>query len=31
MRERVAMCGGRLEARPNPGGGFTVHVLLPTR
>jgi signal transduction histidine kinase len=31
MRERVALCGGRMSAGPNAGGGFTVHALLPTR
>ncbi|MEU7961420.1 sensor histidine kinase [Micromonospora humida] len=30
MRERVAALGGRLCAGPRRGGGFTVHVELPT-
>ncbi|MEU4835832.1 sensor histidine kinase [Streptosporangium sp. NPDC023615] len=29
MRERVAALGGRLHARPRPGGGFTVRAELP--
>ncbi|MGV9303323.1 sensor histidine kinase [Nonomuraea sp. NPDC003727] len=29
MRERVALFDGRLEARPVPGGGFTVRATLP--
>ncbi|GII01386.1 sensor histidine kinase [Planobispora takensis] len=29
MRERVAALGGRLHAGPRPGGGFTVHAVLP--
>ena len=31
MRERVALYGGRLDARRNPGGGFAVRVRLPIR
>ena len=31
MRERVALYGGKLDAGRRPGGGFAVHVLLPTR
>jgi signal transduction histidine kinase len=31
MRERVAMCGGMLQAGRNAAGGFTVHAVLPTR
>jgi signal transduction histidine kinase len=31
MRERVALCGGRMHAGPNSDGGFTVHAVLPTR
>jgi signal transduction histidine kinase len=29
MRERVAMVGGRLQAGPNPSGGFLVEAILP--
>ncbi len=29
MRERVSIYGGVLDAGPNPGGGFAVHVSLP--
>ena len=29
MRERVALYGGRLDASPNPGGGFVVRAKLP--
>ena len=31
MRERVALYGGQLTAGRRPGGGFSVHVLLPVR
>jgi signal transduction histidine kinase len=31
MRERVALYGGRFDARGEPGGGFAVRVLLPVR
>jgi signal transduction histidine kinase len=31
MRERVALYGGRFDARRRAGGGFAVRVLLPTR
>ena len=31
MRERVALYGGRFDASRRAGGGFAVHVLLPTR
>jgi signal transduction histidine kinase len=31
MRERAAAHGGRLEAGPEPGGGFAVRVRLPQR
>jgi signal transduction histidine kinase len=31
MRERAALCGGRLDAGRLPDGGFAVHVLLPLR
>ncbi len=31
MRERVALYGGRLSVGPQPGGGFSVHVLLPVQ
>ena len=31
MRERVALYGGRFEANPAPGGGFTVRVRCPDR
>jgi signal transduction histidine kinase len=29
MRERATLLGGALEAGPQPGGGFRVHVTLP--
>jgi signal transduction histidine kinase len=29
MRERVAMLGGKFTARPQPGGGFRVHAVIP--
>ena len=29
MRERVALCGGRLEVGPTPGGGFAVRATVP--
>lgn len=29
MQERATAVGGTLHAGPNPGGGFTVHALLP--
>jgi signal transduction histidine kinase len=29
MRERAALFGGSLDAGPQPGGGFAVHVRLP--
>jgi signal transduction histidine kinase len=29
MRERVAVLGGRLDARPRPGGGFAVAARIP--
>ena len=29
MRERVASCGGQLDAGPRPGGGFLVRAHLP--
>jgi signal transduction histidine kinase len=31
MRERVALFGGEVKAGARPGGGFGVHVNLPTR
>ncbi|WP_424214112.1 sensor histidine kinase [Streptomyces sp. BI20] len=31
MRERAGALGGRCEAGPRYGGGFRVHVVLPTR
>ena len=31
MRERVALYGGRFDARRGPGGGFAVRVVLPIR
>jgi len=31
MRERAALCGGRLDAGRLADGGFAVHVLLPLR
>jgi len=30
MRERVTLYGGLMTAAPRPGGGFAVHVRLPT-
>lgn len=30
MQERVRLYGGSVDARPRPGGGFTVHATLPT-
>jgi signal transduction histidine kinase len=29
MRERVALCGGDLQAGPRPSGGFRVHATIP--
>jgi signal transduction histidine kinase len=29
MRERVAVCGGTIDAGPRPEGGFLVHATLP--
>jgi signal transduction histidine kinase len=29
MRERVALCGGDLQAGPRTGGGFRVHARIP--
>jgi len=29
MRERASVLGGRLDARPRPGGGFEVRAVLP--
>jgi signal transduction histidine kinase len=29
MRERVALCGGDLQAGPRSGGGFRVHATIP--
>ena len=29
MRERVALCGGDLQAGPHPSGGFRVHATIP--
>ncbi|MCA0293687.1 MAG: histidine kinase [Actinobacteria bacterium] len=31
MRERVSLAGGRLDAVPRHGGGFTVRAVLPNR
>lgn len=31
MRERVTLAGGRLEAGPRHGGGFTVRAVLANR
>jgi signal transduction histidine kinase len=31
MRERVTLCGGRLDVGRRPAGGFAVRVLLPVR
>ena len=30
LRERIALLGGRLTARPRPGGGFDVQARIPT-
>jgi len=29
MRERVALYGGQLDARPRPGGGWLVRATIP--
>jgi len=29
MRERAELYGGRLDARPGPGGGFVVTAAIP--
>jgi signal transduction histidine kinase len=29
MRERVEIYGGEITSGPRPGGGFTVHAVLP--
>ncbi|MBA2384268.1 MAG: hypothetical protein H0V68_06350 [Actinobacteria bacterium] len=31
LRERVGACGGSLEARPTPEGGWRLHARLPRR
>lgn len=31
MRERVALCGGRVESGPREGGGFAVRAWIPVR
>ncbi len=31
MRERVGLLGGTFEAGPSPGGGWTVHAVIPLR